>query len=115
MKAIGDRIVIERVVTQKKRAIEIVGEAGFDSKVTDKIIQIGAGVPESFEPKVGDFVVVNVHARPEGMELRSDEKDKMNRTFHGIIHFEEVAGIYDPEDKMTTKKSGAIMNKPSEN
>lgn len=110
MKAVGDRVVIQREITQKKRKVILKGEPEFNSTVVDTVLQKGHKVPEDWPVKVGDKVVVNIHARPEGMELRTPKEQKEHKIFHGIIHYDDIAGIYEPEDKVVEKTSGAIIN-----
>lgn len=110
MKAVGDRVLIRREIKQIPRKVIIAGEPEFNTTVIDTLLQIGEGVPEDWPVKVDDKIVVNTHARPEGMELLTDPKEKEHKIFQGIIHYDDIAGVYDPEDKPVSKKSGAIVN-----
>ena len=97
MKAIGPRVLIKRTETRIKGIIMEDQKSGYKFNTITEIVQIGEGVPGDPGFKEGDEVVIDKHALPQGLRLISDVSKKDIKVLIGLLHWEEILGVEDPE------------------
>ena len=94
MKAIGNRVLVEKTETKIKRKIIVQGEQEYNYSTQIIVKQIGEACPPDIV-KVGDKILLGEFTKPNAMKLTSPEKDEEKRVFLGIIYYDEIVGIDD--------------------
>lgn len=92
MRVLGERVLIEQVMTEKQSKIILPKgakkEEGFD--VTFKVLQVGDEVPAG-KMVEGDAPVFSKHVQFDGVKKVEDTATK--KIMHVIVHYEDIIAI----------------------
>ena len=96
MKVVGERVLIEQVLTKKQSKIILPGkenkDAGFDAKFT--VLQLGARCPQG-EIEIGDSPIFSKNVTFEGVKVIDEVKvgtEIVKSVAQVIVHYEDIIG-----------------------
>ena len=99
MKVVGERVLVEQILTKKQSKIILPGadknkEMGFDAKFT--VLQLGSKCPKGEgEIQVGDNPIFSKNVTFEGVKVIEEKKEAgqlVKSVAHVIVHYEDILG-----------------------
>ena len=97
MKVVGERVLVEQILTKKKSSLIITGSdknMGFDAKFT--VLQLGNKCPKGEgEIQVGDNPIFSKNVTFEGVKVIEEKKEAgqlVKSVAHVIVHYEDILG-----------------------
>ena len=107
MKVVGERVLVEQILTKKQSKIILSGadknkEMGFDAKFT--VLQLGSKCPKGEgEIQVGDNPIFSKNVTFEGVKVIEEKKEGgqlVKSVAHVIVHYEDILGADNEQESI---------------
>ena len=107
MKVVGERVLVEQILTKKQSKIILTGadknkEMGFDAKFT--VLQLGSKCPKGEgEIQVGDNPIFSKNVTFEGVKVIEEKKEGsqlVKSVAHVIVHYEDILGADNEQESI---------------
>ena len=107
MKVVGERVLVEQILTKKQSKIILPGvdknkEMGFDAKFT--VLQLGSKCPKGEgEIQVGDNPIFSKNVTFEGVKVIEEKKEGgqlVKSVAHVIVHYEDILGADNEQESI---------------
>ena len=107
MKVVGERVLVEQILTKKQSKIILPGgdknkEMGFDAKFT--VLQLGSKCPRGEgEIQVGDNPIFSKNVTFEGVKVIEEKKEAgqlVKSVAHVIVHYEDILGADNEQESI---------------
>ena len=107
MKVVGERVLVEQILTKKQSKIILpradkTKEMGFDAKFT--ILQLGNKCPKGEgEIQVGDNPIFSKNVTFEGVKVIEEKKEAgqlVKSVAHVIVHYEDILGADNEQESI---------------
>jgi hypothetical protein len=98
MKVVGERVLVEQILTKKESKIILPGsqnkDSGYDAKFT--VLQLGAKCPTGEgEIQLGEHPIFSKNVTFEGVKVIEETKvgnEIVKSVAHVVVHYEDIIG-----------------------